>query len=76
LTAFPSPNRRLPISRLDRARENARKSNTTNIEFRLGEIQNLPVADNSVDVILSNCVINLSTDKPRVFREVKGRADC
>jgi len=54
---------------LDRARENARKSGPTNIEFRLGEIENLPVADNSVDVILSNCVINLSTDKPRVFRE-------
>lgn len=54
---------------LDRARENARESDATNIEFRLGEIENLPVADNSVDVILSNCVINLSTDKPRVFRE-------
>jgi arsenite methyltransferase len=54
---------------LDRARENARKTETANVEFRLGEIENLPVADNSVDVILSNCVINLSTDKPRVFRE-------
>jgi arsenite methyltransferase len=54
---------------VDRARENARKSDTANVEFRLGEIENLPVADNSVDVILSNCVINLSTDKPRVFRE-------
>lgn len=54
---------------LDRARENARKSDATNVEFRLGEIENLPAADNSVDVILSNCVINLSTDKPRVFRE-------
>ena len=38
-------------------------------EFRLGEIENLPLADDSVDVIISNCVINLSTDKPRVFRE-------
>ncbi len=54
---------------LDRARENARKSRTENVEFRLGEIENLPVADNSVDAIISNCVINLSTDKPRVFRE-------
>jgi SAM-dependent methyltransferase len=54
---------------LDRARENARKSGAKNVEFRLGEIENLPVADDSVDVIISNCVINLSTDKPRVFRE-------
>jgi SAM-dependent methyltransferase len=54
---------------LDRARDNARKSGLDNVEFRLGEIENLPVADNTVDVILSNCVINLSTDKPRVFRE-------
>jgi arsenite methyltransferase len=54
---------------LDRARENARKNGSTNVEFRLGEIENLPVADNTVDVIISNCVINLSTDKPRVFRE-------
>jgi arsenite methyltransferase len=54
---------------LDRARENARKNGSTNVEFRLGEIENLPVADNTVDVVISNCVINLSTDKPRVFRE-------
>lgn len=54
---------------LDRARENAKKSGRTNVEFRLGEIEHLPVADNSVDVILSNCVINLSTDKSQVFRE-------
>jgi arsenite methyltransferase len=54
---------------IDRARENARKNGSTNVEFRLGEIENLPVADNTVDVIISNCVINLSTDKPRVFRE-------
>jgi arsenite methyltransferase len=54
---------------LDRARENARKSRTENVEFRLGEIENLPAADDSVDAIISNCVINLSTDKPRVFRE-------
>jgi SAM-dependent methyltransferase len=54
---------------LMRARENARKGRYTNVEFRLGEIEHLPVADNSVDVIISNCVINLSPDKPQVFRE-------
>ena len=54
---------------LDRARENARQVGAKNVEFRLGEIENLPAADNSVDIIISNCVINLSTDKPRVFRE-------
>ena len=52
-----------------RARDNARKVNATNVEFRLGEIEHLPVADGTVDVILSNCVINLSPDKPAVFRE-------
>jgi arsenite methyltransferase len=54
---------------LDKARENGRKGNYKNVEFRLGEIENLPVADNSVDIIISNCVINLSQDKPKVFRE-------
>jgi SAM-dependent methyltransferase len=54
---------------LDRARSNAKKGNYTNVEFRLGEIENLPVADNSVDVVISNCVINLSTSKKRVFEE-------
>ena len=54
---------------LERARENARRGGYSNVEFRLGEIENLPVADASVDVIISNCVINLSPDKPRVFRE-------
>jgi len=54
---------------LDRARENARKGEYKNVDFRLGEIENLPVADNSVDAIISNCVINLSVDKPRVFAE-------
>jgi SAM-dependent methyltransferase len=54
---------------IDRARENARKGDYTNVEFRLGEIENLPAADNSVDVVISNCVINLSTDKERAFRE-------
>ena len=54
---------------LDKARENARTGGYKNVEFRLGEIENLPVADNSVDVIISNCVINLSIDKKRVFLE-------
>jgi arsenite methyltransferase len=54
---------------LDRAKENAKKGGYTNVEFRLGEIENLPVADNSVDAIISNCVINLSSDKQSVFDE-------
>ena len=53
-----------------RARENALKGDYTNVEFRLGEIENLPVADASVDIVISNCVINLSPDKKRVFNEV------
>ncbi len=55
---------------LEKARENARKVNSTNVEFRLGEIENLPVADRSVDVVISNCVINLSPEKRRVFNEI------
>lgn len=54
---------------LGKARGNARKGNYENVEFRLGEIENLPVADNFVDVIISNCVINLAPDKERVFKE-------
>jgi len=54
---------------LDRARENLKKSKHANVEFRLGEIENLPVADNTADLIISNCVINLSPDKQRVFNE-------
>jgi len=54
---------------IDRARANVRKGGFRNVEFRLGEIENLPVADDAVDVVISNCVINLSPDKPRVFRE-------
>ena len=54
---------------IERARENARKGNYGNVEFRLGEIENLPVADNSVDIVISNCVINLAPDKRRVFTE-------
>jgi arsenite methyltransferase len=54
---------------IDRARENARKSKYKNVEFRLGEIENLPAANNTVDVVISNCVINLSPNKKRVFEE-------
>ena len=54
---------------IERARENARGGAFTNVEFRLGEIEHLPVADASVDAVISNCVINLSPDKPQVFRE-------
>jgi ubiquinone/menaquinone biosynthesis C-methylase UbiE len=54
---------------LDKARANCRKGGYKNVEFRLGEIENLPVADNTADVIISNCVINLSPEKQRVFRE-------
>src|SRR5665647_1544214 len=54
---------------LDKARTNGKKGKYTNVEFRLGEIENLPVADNSVDVVISNCVINLAPNKKRVFEE-------
>lgn len=54
---------------LERARANQERMGYANVEFRLGEIEHLPVADNSVDVIISNCVVNLSPDKPQVFRE-------
>ena len=52
------------------SRNNAEESGYTNVEFRLGEIEHLPVVDNSVDVIISNCVINLSLEKQQVFKEV------
>jgi arsenite methyltransferase len=55
---------------IEKARKNAKKNGVENVEFRLGEIENLPVRDNSVDVVISNCVINLSADKRRVFQEV------
>jgi SAM-dependent methyltransferase len=54
---------------IDRARENAKKAGLENVEFRLGEIEHLPVSDNSVDIITSNCVINLSPDKKAVFND-------
>jgi ubiquinone/menaquinone biosynthesis C-methylase UbiE len=54
---------------LERARANAKKGGYQNVEFRLGEIENMPVADNTADIIISNCVVNLSPDKQRVFNE-------
>ena len=55
---------------IDRARANRAKGGFENVEFRLGEMEALPVADGSVDVVISNCVVNLSPDKSRVFGEV------
>lgn len=55
---------------LDMARANKIKVGAENVEFRLGEIEHLPVSDRSVDVVISNCVINLSTDKAQVLREI------
>ena len=54
---------------ISKSRRNAEKIGTKHVEFRLGEIENLPVADNSVDIIMSNCVINLSPEKLSVYRE-------
>ena len=54
---------------LDLARENQRRAGVTNVEFLKGEIENIPLPENSVDVIISNCVINLSSDKARVLQE-------
>jgi ubiquinone/menaquinone biosynthesis C-methylase UbiE len=51
------------------AEENKRKSGITNVEFLKGEIEHIPLPDNSVDVVISNCVINLSSDKDAVLRE-------
>jgi len=59
----------MSASMVARARENAVTMDLGHVEFRLGEIEHLPVADSSVDVIISNCVINLSPDKPAVLRE-------
>jgi len=55
---------------LAKARANAARLNAANVEFREGYLEKLPVADNSIDVVISNCVINLSPDKPQVFREI------
>jgi SAM-dependent methyltransferase len=55
---------------IDRARENAERSGYKNVDFRYGELEDMPVDDNSIDVILSNCVINLVPDKTNVFAEI------
>lgn len=55
---------------LEKAREIGHKRRFTNTEFRLGEIEYLPIGDNQLDLLMSNCVINLSTDKPQVYREI------
>jgi len=55
---------------VEKARTNAEKLNMSNVDFRLGEIERLPVEDNSVDAVISNCVINLSPDKSAVFGEI------
>ena len=55
---------------IERARANAKRVNTTNVEFRQGYLEDLPVEPNSVDVVISNCVINLSPDKDKVFAEI------
>jgi SAM-dependent methyltransferase len=54
---------------LDKARENAKKGGFANVEFKKGDIENLPLDDNLVDVVISNCVINLAPDKAKVFKE-------
>ncbi|HXZ43229.1 MAG TPA: methyltransferase domain-containing protein, partial [archaeon] len=55
---------------IERARQNARDAGMTNVEFRFGEAEKMPVEDSSVDWVISNCVINLSPDKPAVFGEI------
>lgn len=54
---------------VQKAKENASKGNYENVDFKLGEIEDIPVTDNSVDIVISNCVINLSPDKGKVFKE-------
>ena len=55
---------------VERARANAKKQGYDNVEFKLGDIENLPIEDDSIDVIISNCVVNLAPDKSKVFKEV------
>lgn len=55
---------------LIKARDNAKKGNFTNVEFRKGDIENMPIEDNSIDVVISNCVINLAPNKEKVFKEI------
>ncbi|MFH1200957.1 MAG: arsenite methyltransferase, partial [bacterium] len=58
-------------SMIDRARENAKKYRYKNVEFKLGDIESLPIEDNSVDVVISNCVVNLAPNKLKVFKEAR-----
>lgn len=55
---------------VERAKDNAKKQSYDNVEFKLGDIENLPIEDNSIDVVISNCVVNLAPDKLKVFKEV------
>lgn len=55
---------------VEKAREIAGKRGFTNTQFRLGEIEYIPIADNTLDLLMSNCVINLSTDKPQVYKDI------
>ena len=59
----------MTLDMIAKARRNAKKGSYSNVEFRLGEIEHLTIADENVNVVISNCVINLSADKPKVFRE-------
>jgi arsenite methyltransferase len=61
----------MPDEMLEKGRKNAKENGYTNVEFRKGDIEKrIPVEDNSVDVVISNCVINLTTDKPGTFKEI------
>ena len=60
----------MTLEMIEKAKENAKKGSYRNVEFRLGEIEKLPILDNSIDSAISNCVINLSPDKGKVFQEV------
>ena len=60
----------MTLEMIEKAKVNAGKLNISNVEFRLGEIEKIPVSESSVDVVISNCVINLSPDKPAVFKEI------
>jgi len=55
---------------IEKAKINAQKQGYKNVEFKLGDIENLPIEDNSIDVVISNCVVNLAPDKAKVFKEV------
>jgi len=59
----------MTLEMVEKAKENAKKGSYENVEFRLGDIETLPVSDDSIDVVMSNCVINLSPDKAKVFKE-------